>query len=528
MKLPEGWGAILPLAVHVKSPYATYDETYRFDNGTVYAERRIEILKQKVPTADLATYKKFANDADLGNESYIQLTRDSASVPASSTTASPKPDAATPDAADGPPVIPQVIEKVQGLLQKVEELDRQQNYDGAVHVLDQIKALNPDQPYLWGAYGEMAMKQGHRLEAIEDYKKEIKLHPASLSAYLPLAYLQEARGLNTDAIDTLRTWVAADPSSPDAAARLMNALLDKGDIESALSVGDSALAHLSETDRKNEAFQLALGRTQIAAGQKDKGAATLVAILNTSRNPTTLNNAADILANASLDLPLAEASISASLDKLTQQSNSWTLDDDPLQLAANTHLLVATWETLGWIYFREGKLDQAMTYIHASWMNLPHLETGKHLGDILAAQGNKPAALACYELALDGLPVQNSLNVPVQLINQQKQVQALANTLRRSGVGVAATLRAKKLLEPRTVPLGPANGRNGDAEYRLLLKDGKAVKIEPDGDKTIRDAEDMMSKASYSAYFPKDSTAALVRNAYVNCYSDVCDLILEP
>lgn len=39
MKIPEGWTAILPEAEHYKCAYATYDETYRFEKGTVYTEQ---------------------------------------------------------------------------------------------------------------------------------------------------------------------------------------------------------------------------------------------------------------------------------------------------------------------------------------------------------------------------------------------------------------------------------------------------------------------------------------------------------
>jgi hypothetical protein len=73
MKIPVGWGAELPAAVHVKSSWATYDETYRFESSTIYAKRRVEVLEERVPVADWKSYKKFADEADLGNEKFIQL-----------------------------------------------------------------------------------------------------------------------------------------------------------------------------------------------------------------------------------------------------------------------------------------------------------------------------------------------------------------------------------------------------------------------------------------------------------------------
>ena len=64
-----------------------------------------------------------------------------------------------------------------------------------------------------------------------------------------------------------------------------------------------------------------------------------------------------------MDLTLAETSTRAALDKLAAESNSWTLDEDPQVLRGKTNLIVAMWDTLGWTYFREGKLDQALNYI---------------------------------------------------------------------------------------------------------------------------------------------------------------------
>jgi hypothetical protein len=73
MKLPEGWSAILPPAVHAKCAYATYDMTYRLEDGTVYADRAIVVLAKKVPVSDWKTYKAFVDTVNPGKERYIQL-----------------------------------------------------------------------------------------------------------------------------------------------------------------------------------------------------------------------------------------------------------------------------------------------------------------------------------------------------------------------------------------------------------------------------------------------------------------------
>jgi Transglutaminase-like superfamily len=74
MKLPEGWGVELPIAVHERSAYTTYDESYRFDKGTLYAERRIEVLQEKVPESDWKSYKKWTDAVNLGSDLSVKLT----------------------------------------------------------------------------------------------------------------------------------------------------------------------------------------------------------------------------------------------------------------------------------------------------------------------------------------------------------------------------------------------------------------------------------------------------------------------
>jgi hypothetical protein len=73
MKLPEGWSAILPAAVHARCAYATYDMTYRLESGTVYADRKIVVLAKKVPVSDWRAYKAFVDMVNPGKERYIQL-----------------------------------------------------------------------------------------------------------------------------------------------------------------------------------------------------------------------------------------------------------------------------------------------------------------------------------------------------------------------------------------------------------------------------------------------------------------------
>jgi tetratricopeptide (TPR) repeat protein len=241
-----------------------------------------------------------------------------------------------------------------------------------------------------------------------------------------------------------------------------------------------------------------------------------------------LNDAAYELADASLDLPLAETSTRNALEKLAEESNSWTLDESPQVLVGKSRLIAATWDTLGWIYFREGKLDEAQSYAQAGWVGAPNMETGKHLGEVLAKRGDTAGALSAFEMAIASQPGYNAMGVHIEPSEEQKQVQALADALPRAGGKSHTPLTvAQKLQELRKVQLGAANGRSGNAEYLVLLRNGKAVKAEPTGEKTLTGANEMILKANFSNLFPAGVQTSLVRVGYANCHQTVCEFMLQ-
>ena len=57
IKLPSGYRAAeLPDAIHGKRDYASFDQTYRMDNGELAIERTVVVLKKKVAQADWNYY----------------------------------------------------------------------------------------------------------------------------------------------------------------------------------------------------------------------------------------------------------------------------------------------------------------------------------------------------------------------------------------------------------------------------------------------------------------------------------------
>jgi tetratricopeptide (TPR) repeat protein len=500
MKLPDGWGVELPEAVHAKSAYATYDETYRFEKGTVYVARRIEVLQEKVPVADWKMYKKFTDDADLAHDQWIQLVT------------APWHTAANAEAAK--------------LISSAYKAIQQHDLAGAKTMLDQAKNLNSDQAFLWSTFGFYEYQRGEMSAAIVDYKKELSLYPERYGTYSSLASAQIVLGNRKEGMETLRTWAAANSSDMTPILRLVTMLLDDGNAKDAVFEATTAVAR--DPEKKNERLQLLLGRAYVMEGQKKLGCETLLALMQSTQSPEMMNDSAYELADAGEDLTVADSTTRKALEMMGDESRRWTLDENPQTLLAKSRLIAGTWDTMGWILYREGKLDEAEGYLKAAWRNSPSATIGGHLAELAEARGHKDEALMNFELGIATIPQFDMLGAKKAPGAEQKKLQSKADALREAGAKSAIHDASGKLLEFRTVALGEAKGLDGAAEYRLLLSGGKITRAEKTGTKEIAGGDNRLDDIKLPDLWPPESQANLVRNGVLNCHSKVCELVLEP
>jgi tetratricopeptide (TPR) repeat protein len=513
MKLPEGWGVELPEAVHAKSVYVTYDETYRFEKGTLYAERKIEVLQDRVPVNDWKSYKKWADTVDLGNEQFVQLTGMNKSTAGAGSTGSA---AAPVDNAEAKKLVAEAWKAVQ-----------QRDFTAARTELDSAKSLNERQIWLWTAYGYLELSQGEMSKAMEDYQKELKIHPEQYAAYGMLERVQISMGRRKEAMETLKRWSLAQEDNPAPAVALVNMLLEDKSATEAVSVAESAIAKLPEDKKKDANIQLALGKAQIQAGKKDEGRTTLLGMMQSTEDPLMMNNSAYELADAGFELSAAETATRIALVKMEEESKTWTLDENPQMLAAKSRLIADTWDTMGWILYREGKLEEAQSYVAAAWRNNQSAEEGKHLGELLEKKGDKSAALSIYELADATIPDYDAMGVKKAPGEKKVELKKRVEALRKAGVKPSLK-EAHTLQELRTIPLGAAKGMSGTVEYRLLLNQGKVIRAEAVGSKTQEGGEERVKTLAVAGFWPVGSQAQLVRNGFLNCHANICEVVLEP
>jgi tetratricopeptide (TPR) repeat protein len=501
MKLPEGWSAVLPDAIHTRSAFATFDESYRFEKGTLYAERRVEVLKDKVPAAEWKTYKEWIDRWNLTQDRWVQLATDGNKAASASTTGR-KPENA----------------EAAKLIQSAYEAIERRDIGDAKTKLDQAKELNPDQPYLWFTYGYYYYQLGGMNTAIEDYRKELASYPERIAVYKDLVMAEATQNLKSEMKETLKEWSAADSRDPAPCAMLAGLLLTDDDAAGALPAAESAVARLPQNKKDDEKFQLLLGQAQIRSGKKEKGHDTLLAVMKNTHDPMMMNNTAYELAEAGQELAEDEAVSRKSVEMMTAESKTWKLDESSPTLAAKSRQLAAVWDTLGWILYREGKLDEAEGFLKAAWINAQSDTVAEHVGKLEASRGKKNEALTTYRLGI-------AASRPGA---EQKKLQALAEALQKAGAKSSVSDANKKLQEDRKIPLGPAKGLNGVAEYKLLMSGDKVVQVKKSGDKDLPGGDERLKEAKLVGFWPAGSNANLVRMGMLNCHSGVCELVLMP
>ena len=493
MQLPPKWGADLPEATHAHEDFATCDVTYGLHDGKLYAERRLVVLKSKVPVSSSKKYQSWYDSAGAGSVPYVQLKPPAGAAHASGESASDteiaggaapaKPAEATASSA-----------KAADLIAKAEESIRQLDSETARQTLDQAKALNPKARGLWLGYASVAGQTGRPEEVLADLRKELALYPDEVRLYGFIAQGQKSMRDNVGALATLRLWVKNAPSNLQAEETLLRHMQSMKLYPAELAEAEAATSRFGG---ENDTIGLTLlaAEAESGMGHTQQAASRVRPLLKTAKDPWQVNSICDFLGEAGTDLPAAEVAERGVLAQLDAESAAWDLTQAPAVHSREQTLLTSSWDTLGWILFQEHKPQEALSLVLAAWQYGEDSGVQRHL-DAIAAALHRPSAAAL-----------------VRTSEQQR----------------------------RTFRLGPSKGRHGIAEFRILIADGKVTDLRPAAEfaagrsqtnsptaAPFPGAAELLRSADLHTLMPSISAAHLVRSGFVSCSVSGCQLVLVP
>jgi tetratricopeptide (TPR) repeat protein len=499
--LPAGFGADLPDAVHVKTDFASVDQTFKLENGDLIVQRQIVVTRGKLPPKNWEDYKKFAKDVSLSNSlPWIQLTL---TAPAQGSGAHPpKPGENNPAAAD--------------LINEVVDLEKKQDWHAAEEKLDEAKKINPEQPFLWSNYGYLQMVQNHPDEASDHFKHELSLHPDETYVVALYAGLLLRRSKVAEARKVLQASFDRDPSQINVV--MMLASLQANDrLDEAIATVRKAI----ESKPKESQLLDYLGSLLVRKGD-DAGARDVAAKLYdmAGDDPDLLNNVAYLSAEAGGDLAQAEKASRRSLDALDTQTSSAGVSEANQQSFARSALIVASWDTLGYVLLKEKKLDEALDYLEAAWRNTPtSAAVAYHYGLALEATGKKAEALSVYVASTSEVHILKvSPGIPNPDTNAMEDRIA---KLKSAGVTPPPERNASGILQDeRTfkVQLPTACRSFVNSTFRVQLSSGSNPEfLHVSGEPLSESSLKSLKSLRLPHLVPADSKARILRDAVVTC-----------
>jgi tetratricopeptide (TPR) repeat protein len=529
IRLPEGYRTDLPDAVHVKTDFATFDKTYHFDGKDLIVERTIVVLNDKLPKAEWKRYQAFTKDIGISGETWIQLIKPPADQPQLTrpTIARAKPPGEKPAQVVTAPVPAedQTNSAAEGasakeLIQKAWEQMGARDLSGATATLNKAKAKDPQVEGLWQGYAIIAYDRRNHEEAIADYKKELAAHPDNRGAAMALGTMQGMDGDRAAGCGTLESYFVRHPDDAQVSLYLAGMQSGAQDYEGALKTLETA----GRASPENHQIRARQSDVLRRLDRKDEAAAAARSALNDTDDLQAVNDAGFVLAEIGMDLPYAEEAMRKGIVALEAKTTAMTLSEVNSKAFAQTDVLLGSWDTLGWILFHEGKLDEAEPWLLAAWRNslLPH--RGNHLAQLYESMGKKQVALATYRLAAASIETNNA---------QSDVIEHVTKSIARLGGGSAKADQYKgkqALQETRTYHIARPAGLNGWGTFRLQLDTtGVVASQQMSGEEKLSAMTERIGSTKFPELVPAGSAAHLLRSGVLSCtMGATCDLLLVP
>jgi tetratricopeptide (TPR) repeat protein len=495
LELPAKYTAHAPLAFSLKRDYAEYLATYKLDANVFTASRTLTLHQDEIPVARATDYESFrrAVGADLAQKLSIESSVAGSPVPPADMKADDLVDSGRAAADNGDLNVALVLFK------RATEVDPKNKYawnnlglvyftlrenDQAIAAFQQQLVVNPYDEYAYNNLGRVYWNDRKYDEAVKAFNKQLENNPLDKFSHANLGQMYSEWHKYDLAVAELEKAASLTPESPD--------------------------------------LQVSLGDAYLNLGQDDKALATFDHAVELSAVPNIWNNIAYQLSlkNAHLDRAqqYAESAVSATAAALRNISLD-RLSNNDLPLVRS---LIAYWDTLGWVHYGEGNLNQAEKYVAAAWTLGHHGEVGDHLAQIYQKRGDKERALHTYALALNGLrPDPETRGRLASLAGGDAKVDAVV-------------ARYKDELDRlNTIDLGKAK-QMGNADFFVLISGGGGSPAKVDsvkfvsGDEKLKSYADALKTADYHLIFPDDTPVKVFRRGTLSCSltTSKCEFVL--
>jgi len=488
--------------------FAEYHATASIEGGVLSVTRRLVIKKSEVPLASWDAYKKFCGVLAEERDRFIDLDPTTAAK-----------DAEKPSNPEADRIFQQGYDALQN-----------RDYTKAEESFRRLIEIDPKYLDAHGNLGIVYMMQNRVDTGIAELKKEEELHPKEVFPYRALASYFMYKHRSAEAKEQLQGLLTLDPTNHDAALNLAQLLQHEKKTAEAIAVLEKAL----QLSPDSSALQLRLGGTYLKNGQAEKGVSLLKKGVTADADYGTLNSVGYALADANLALDTAEDYLLRAL-KLVEAASVKPDTSEPERLAS-TRALAAIWDSVGWLYFRQGKDDQALAFLRAAWLLSQEATIGDHLGQLYERQGKKSDAAHLYRLAYASLTSQTGISGDVdkqtirdhyQRVMGKNSDPALLSTTRKPD-GTFTPMPGEELSRMRSLKVSTTASASSHGLFSMVLSPGKMDSVKfISGEEGLQTMLDHLSVAKIPVEFPDAGPVSMTRHGVLSCSKGLgCDLVL--
>jgi len=495
MKLPEDSTPQLPRSRDLNQEFATFHSSTTFSEATLRVERLYEPKVRAIEAAQFEAYRKFRQSLLDEWGSMIPLR---AGIFMGAINASENSEA-------------------QEAFEHGQQAMQQGDPNAAIRWFQSAVKKDPEFAQAWLSLGNAHYGMGMLTNAAQDYSKLIALDRSQISIGKAFARELVSAGWRDDALVLWRAIKKADPKDAEAPKRIGALLL-------ILNRYSEALAELEAAEKLNSEdaqVEIWLGHAYLRSAKKQRALPALQRALEIDTRPAMLNNVAYLLAENDAHLEeartYAEKAVAAT-EKETETISLELLGEEDVR---RMDRLYQYWDTLGWVYFKMGRLDSARSYLIAAWNISQDPVVGDHLGQVLAKQGRTQEAARSYaRAAAAGHAPAETMERLVALRHSQALATQEVNKAR------------EELGQLRSVKLPRVTEQSASADFYVLFVRGAGPKQARflNGAESLRGAADTLTAATYDVPFPDDAPTRIVRRGTLSCERTPpgCQFVLIP
>ena len=494
MKLPANSDPSEREAIHLQEPFAEYHSKYTVENGVIRFERRVLTKTDEIPVAQFDAYTRFSKISSDDEGTYIALNGDDDTSGAG---------ALSPEA--------------QKLYSEGADAWEAHNMPAAADAFQRAVEKEPKFAMGWMELGRARLAMDDQDAAIADMKKAISLSPTQKSYYKFLALLLTFLHRDDETLRLWRDFEKQKPGDADAAAAIGGILLRQKKYPEAVAELEVAAQHNPDDVQ----IRMQLGEAYVDAGNQEKGVAMLEGAA--AAKPYLRNNVAYIFAENNLQLHEALDYAQKAAAQAESDSAAIELDHLKLEDLQSVTALAAYWDTLGWVYFRLGQLDDAEKYLNAAWSLTLDSMGADHLAQVYEKEGKKHDAILAYSNAVSASRPSDHARERLAELQRGEPSPHLA----KSG---ELNLQAHRTVSLTKFPNKP--NKHASAEFFISFAPGSKVAAVKfiSGSQELRDAGSGLAAAKISAVFPSDHPAQIIRRGVLDCEPEVpgCVFVLFP